>query len=166
MAKTRSDGKRFTKGERDKYPRLKEIGGFNAQYVRVLHALEIAESEGGTLEEKEYQLITFFLHCWHLKDHIKNDGTKTDEQRKGMVDAAEACPELQICQALADGLKHFLDFPRAKMAGNTSVTVVVGSHIQYLPRVELANGTRKDAIDIARDGVKAWQRIKELWPAE
>ena len=141
------------------YPRLKQIVGFKAQYKRMLHALKLAESEGGTLEEKGYQFIIFFLHCWHLKDHIKQDDDIPSEQRDRIIDAAQKCPVLQICQALANGLKHFVEKPEAKMAGNTSVTVVVGSHIQYIPRVELGNGTRKDAIDIAINCVGAWQRI-------
>jgi len=72
----------------------------------MLYALEIAEGEKGTLEEKEYEFITFFMHCWHLKDHIKNDDAFPSGQRDKVVKAAHECPELKICQALANGLKH------------------------------------------------------------
>jgi hypothetical protein len=145
--------------EQERRPRYKQVFGFKAQYKRILYALEIAQRPEGNLEQKEYEFITFFMHCWHLKDHIKHDDAFSNDKRDRIVKAAENCPDLKICQALANGLKHYVDKTEAQMIGNASVTVVVGSHIENIPRVELADGTRKDAIDIAKSCVKAWEII-------
>jgi len=68
-------------------------------------------------------------------------------------------PGTENMSGFSERVETFVTKPDAQMVGNTSVKVVVGSHIQYIPRVELADGTRKDAVDIARNSVKAWQHI-------
>lgn len=133
--------------------------GLNAQYKRMIHALKIAEVEGENLEEKEYELVTFFLHCWHLKDHVKNDDTIPKEIRDKIVKLAQSDNNLKSCQELANGLKHFSLKKDPKMMGNTSVVIRVGSNIAYFPMVTYDDGLQINAIDLAKDSVKTWDNI-------
>lgn len=144
---------------KDNSRRLRQIVGLNAQYKRMIHALKIAEVEGENLEEKEYELVTFFLHCWHLKDHVKNDDTIPKEIRDKIVKLAQSDNNLKSCQELANGLKHFSLKKDPKMMGNTSVVIRVGSNIAYFPMVTYDDGLQINAIDLAKDSVKTWDNI-------
>ena len=139
-------------------PRYKEIYGYRAQYARMLRSLKLAKTQSDQLVEKEYQLITFFLHCWHLKDHIRNDNSLPEDVRIKIVERAHSSPELQICRDLANGLKHF-SRKSAEIVGNVSVTVYVGRGAAYYPMVTYENGAQERAVDVAIAAAKAWETI-------
>jgi hypothetical protein len=57
---------------------------------------------GGTIEA-EYDMVSFFLHCFHLKDWLKNDPHGPDADVEAWVANSEP---LRVCADFANNAKH------------------------------------------------------------
>lgn len=143
----------------DNQLRLKKVLGFKAQYERMLYALKIAEKDSDNLEQKEYELITFFQHCWNLRDHIRKDNEISEPIKQKVRKMFDNDPDLIICTKLANGTKHFQIGKNPDMVGNASVNIIVGGNVQYLPLVTYEDGRQINAIDVARKSAQAWENI-------
>lgn len=135
--------------------------GCSAQYGRAMRYLKVAEEPSADKQSKEDDLITFFLHCWHLKDHIKNDESISREIGKRAVKKAHEDGALKVCQDVANGMKHFTS-KDSNMDGRSDIIAVVGgegSVIVVHPKITLEDGSERRAIDVAREAMESWTSI-------
>jgi hypothetical protein len=51
--------------------------------------------------------ISFFMHCYHIKDWVKQLYCSTKEERQEVEDFIDANEELKVCADLCNGSKHF-----------------------------------------------------------
>lgn len=136
--------------------------GYRAQYRRMVASLAVAQREHGNTPQKEDELITFFMHCWHLKDHLRNDPTVERSVRKRLCDAAHKAPALQYARQIANGTKHCEFKYSVAMKGAHDLTVgPLGSAPQArtYPLVSMPNGRSSRAIDLAERAAKQWKAI-------
>ena len=103
--------------------------------------------------------INFFQNAWHLKDWLKNDPT-TSAQVRDIEQHVNATPALKLVADVANGSKHLS--LRTARTGDTSTNMnhmsFGGDPTQGLTgsiHVE-SGGTTFDAIQVARDGIAAW----------
>lgn len=103
-----------------------------------------------------------FVHCYHLKDWIKND--PENNILKGNVEScSHSSLSLKICGDICNGLKHLrLDKPKsgngAKIQGS-DISLTLGGgppkiSVKYIIEVE---GEKYDAFTIASEAVTKWQ---------
>lgn len=136
--------------------------GYKAHYRRMMEALVLAQREHGDKQKKEDELITFFMHCWHLKDHLKNDPSVNLALRTRLVQAVHSAPSLRIAQKIANGTKHYDLKYSVAMRGAHDLTVgPLGGAPQAktYPRVSLPGGKSERAIVLAERAAKQWLAI-------
>jgi hypothetical protein len=77
---------------------------YREQLDRVRRFLERLEP----IEQTNFQdmMWSFFQHCWHLKDWVRHDAGLSPDQKKIIVAAAHASPNLRICRDLCNRTKH------------------------------------------------------------
>jgi len=86
---------------------------WESQFERLKRALRKVKRAEGDSTTRLDDLFSFFQHCWHLKDWIKNDDTLQRATRKAVVKDVEATDRLLYCADLANGSKHLhLNRPR------------------------------------------------------
>jgi hypothetical protein len=147
----------------NKIVQLRPLYGYKAQYRRMLAYLAIAERDHGDTTQKEDELITFFLHCWHLKDHVKKDADaiKLKSVRDRIYDAAHASKVLEHVQKIANCSKHYSFYDTA-MEGGHDLDVQLGDeHAQgkTFPLVKLPNGSSVRGIVLAKHAATEWEWI-------
>jgi hypothetical protein len=111
---------------------------------------------------------TFFVHCFHVFDHIKNDPNYT-KSNKSKLSEALSKPEMQLCSDICNGTKHLV----------RNVAPASGAQPQFTKKVYYANisqglgGGEKatggltvyvqhgadmlDAFDVATNALKVWE---------
>lgn len=126
-------------------------------------------------EEYHSQLVfqdimwSFFQHCWHLKDWVKNDRILvTDAQRAG-VHAAVHAPgsPLLVCRDLCNGTKHLTLADPSSGTGarhhHMSTTVFLGSNrpVEIDCLIDDGSGTGKliSGLQLAGECVALWEHI-------
>jgi|HubBroStandDraft_1064217.scaffolds.fasta_scaffold354682_1 hypothetical protein len=86
--------------------------GYRHQLDRARRFLERVLSDYEGLEdinEIEFQdmMWSFFQHCWHIKDWLRNDPLASEAQKQVAIDMAHpAGGALLICRDLCNGTKH------------------------------------------------------------
>ena len=136
--------------------------GYKAQYRRMMDALAAAQREHGDTQKKEDELITFFMHCWHLKDHLRNDPTVSQALRVRLTQAVHSAPSLRIAQKIANGTKHYNLGYSVSMRGAHDLTIgPLGGAPQAktYPGVSLPGGTSERAIVLAERAARQWAAI-------
>lgn len=136
--------------------------GYKAQYRRMMDAFAVAQHEHGDTRKKEDELITFFMHCWHLKDHLRNDPTVDRLLRDRLCKSAHSAPILRVTQKIANGTKHYSLKYSTAMKGAHDLTVgPLGAvpQAKTYPRVSLPQGRSEQAIVLAERAVKQWKAI-------
>jgi hypothetical protein len=124
--------------------------------------LAVAQCEHGNTRQKEDELITFFMHCWHLMDHLKNDPTLEGALRKRLCDVAYKAPALQYARKIANGTKHCEFKYSVAMKGAHDLTVgPLGSAPQArtYPLVSMPKNRSMRAINLAERAAKQWKAI-------
>lgn len=104
--------------------------GWKPQWERTLRYFAIAEAPGGDIERKQDEWLTFFLHCWHLSDHIRNDPALSESAHEACKNAArQRGSALAVCHDLAIAAKHFATFQPtdAQMQGHRAEKIVFSS---------------------------------------
>lgn len=111
------------------------------QWKRVLRFLERVDGAEAKEDQEGHtdDLLTFFMHCWHLKDWIKSDDNVSQSVRDSIrndIDNSDngkrKYPNLMICADVANRAKH-LKFdlkhkPRVDAAiTNQSVEIPLGT---------------------------------------
>jgi len=144
------------------------MGEFLKQFERVKRYLRRIENQDRDSTEYDDDLWSFFLHCYHLKDWIKNDTEVAVEIRQTVEDFVNKNEALRICADLANRSKHLrLDRVRddAKItsrsvtiypptAGSDSVGTSTCEHT-----ITFRDGKKRIALDVAREAVEAWERF-------
>lgn len=136
--------------------------GYRAQYRRMMAYLAVAQQEHGNTTQKEDELITFFMHCWHLKDHLKHDPTVERSLRDRLCKRAHAAPILRATQKIANGTKHYtLKYSVAMMSAHDLTVGPLGVRPQAktYPLVSLPKGQPVRASDVAEMAVMQWKAI-------
>jgi hypothetical protein len=122
--------------------------------------------KGADKTAKEDDFVTFFMHCWHIKNHVDKDPTLHDDVRERLVLAAHASPQLNVCQQIANGMKHFTKYP-AEMKGHNDLTVLLQTGTSAVhPLITLENSDQKRAANVAREALAGWKSARDIaWPA-
>jgi hypothetical protein len=125
-------------------------------------------------------LWSFFQHCWHFKDWIKNDKTIPITVRKRVEKDIRKCRYLRICGDLANRSKHLRltkrrngkEVPRkgAKMVRRILVGIAEvyptgdseGS-VAYDDTVIRVTGSEIGAVELARKAIGQWDRLLKQW---
>jgi hypothetical protein len=85
--------------------------GFRPQWRRVQRYYDIASQSSANIEQKQDEWLTFFLHCWALRDHIINDHDIPPADRRACGRAAgRKGSALQTVHDLAIAAKHFTTY--------------------------------------------------------
>jgi hypothetical protein len=108
-------------------------------------------------------VFSFFIHCYHLKDWIKND-PKSGIDHSKVEKFVHSNESLKICGDLTNGVKHLtIDQPKVGQGA-----VVKGSHLQLTIGEEIklqvkydieANGKLHDAFTLAKEAMKLWEEF-------
>ena len=80
----------------------------------------------------EDDVISFFMHCWHLKDFIQNDSLCDDTLKNKTEKFCSKSESLQICRDLCHRSKHFKinDIKREAEFTKKNITIYAsGVHI-------------------------------------
>ena len=114
-------------------------------------------------------IVSFFIHCYHVKDWIKNDPeVPKDVQQKVEGYVNNTCT-LKLCADICNGAKHFsLDRTRTgsqpkfvgsdhKMQINEGGNCAPGSYSLKL-RIE-HNGETLDAFKLATRAMESWKKF-------
>lgn len=116
----------------------------------------------------EDDLWSFFQHCWHLKDWVKNDPLV----KKSMCDSVEStvatCEAIMKVADLANQSKHLvLNRPARRGARHcgTDVSIHIGSPVgcEYVYRITDGNGLEIPALDLGKDAIKEWETLLRAW---
>jgi hypothetical protein len=102
------------------------------------------------------------MHCWHLKDHVKNDLTLKRSLRDRLCAIAHSAPVLRHAQKIANGSKHCSFIYATAMKGAHDLEVgPLGDNptAKTYPLVSLPKGRAIRAIDLAEKAANQWTRI-------
>jgi hypothetical protein len=160
------------------------LGGFHEQLARVERFLSRVRDHDRDPSEYDDDLWSFFQHCFHLKDWIKNDPQVPIAIRRSLEHAFATFQSLNICADLANRTKHRV-LTRHVRVGATptsrNVTIAVEGPLQVQARlggmppenapddlairatvshiVVLDDGTEHVAQDIAEQAVQDWNTL-------
>lgn len=76
------------------------------RFVERVTAPRVNEDWERFIADYQDDVFSFFQHCWHLKDWIRNDPELSGEQKKRIIEAAEHSKVLAIANDMANGTKH------------------------------------------------------------
>jgi hypothetical protein len=124
---------------------------------------------GITGDHCEDEFYSFFMHCYHLKDWLKNDASFRKASQVESYISATPC--LTLCADLCNSIKHLvLDRqPRSGTApglGDRSIGVHDGGpldNVVFYKFIIQHNGP-KDAYAVATECVKAWEAFLQPAP--
>lgn len=76
---------------------------------RLRYAYEGIQDSSGmfSIENPKDDCISFFMHCYHIKDWIQHLYCKTLEEKQSVEDFINDNDELKICADLSNGSKHY-----------------------------------------------------------
>jgi len=60
-----------------------------------------------SIENPKDDCISFFMHCYHIKDWVQSLYCHTKEEKQSVEDFINDHSELKICADLCNGSKHF-----------------------------------------------------------
>lgn len=116
---------------------------------------------GGDWETVDDLLWTFFQHCWHVKDWLKNDLSIDVEVRTATVSAVHRDQRLLLVADLANGAKHFLEKGRNTGARDCAIQLVQlpGGGEAFVPLIRLDDGHELPATAIAKNAMAGWREL-------
>ena len=145
---------------REQYDRTRR---FYSRFAKIADSGRVHDRDSDNYRD---DVLTFFIHCYHLKDWLKNDPSS------GVTGSdAEACVNsslyLRLCGDLANGTKHMEH--RGRAASDTAmgarfeveVNDTMGGAIPKPTRISvqyevMSSGARHDAFDVATRAMEAW----------
>lgn len=130
------------------------------QFARIRRYLDRMERKGTT--DADYDdMLSFFVHAWHLIEWTKNDPTIG-----GSVNVwkhATASASIRHCGDIANGTKHVkLTRPYARPTPKVTredVGIWVGHGAEKSYEFTLSDGSKQDALLLARQIVSDWQAL-------
>lgn len=136
------------------------------QWERLNRALKrIENNRNRKMEEYEDDAWFFFLHCWHLKDWIKNDDAIDRKHRHSVETDVHEIYELVICADLANRSKHLKLTTKRVDADVTSRSITIHAappgerYGEYKFKITCDNNKEFDVIEIARASVRKWSEL-------
>lgn len=152
------------------------IESYIQQYERVKRFLKRLENQNRDQQDYIDDLWSFYQHCFHLKDWIKNDPQISPDISSKIEKEINTPQTLRIIADLANRSKHFrLDKKREnanmKGVGVTIEVPVLGINLEtkktksepgksvYHITIETARGRTFDGLQLAKNAVKEWDRI-------
>jgi hypothetical protein len=103
-------------------------------------------------------LVSFFHHCWHIKDWLHNDPAATIDQKANCIDLAHASDVLDVCQDLCNRTKLLGARPGATL-DHTKVTLDSDRIVDIDGVIKLVDGSLMSAKQLARHCIAEWERI-------
>ncbi len=146
--------------------------GYRDQLDRARRYLDrvLADYEGlEDINEVEFQdmMWSFFQHCWHVKDWLRNDPLASNSQKRAAIDLAERSGgPLLICRDLCNGTKHLKLTDPSSGAGAAHLYVDMNI-VPERGRFEIdciiddGHGTQISGKRLAVDCIAEWERILE-----
>lgn len=121
---------------------------------------------GSHASEVEFQdmMWSFFQHCWHLKDWVKNDPLASPAQKTSVIKQAHNATCLRVCRDLCNGTKH-LGLDRKPSSGtgashdHLNITITPGQPWDVDCMIDDGHGKTTSGKQLARDCVAEWERI-------
>lgn len=118
------------------------------------------------MNDVEFQddMWSFFQHCWHIKDWVKNDPQVWPAQVKAVSDMAHGSATLKICQDLCNGTKHLeLKSPKSGVgASHKRVDIYIGpgeGRFELDCMIDDGLGNPVSGKQLARDCIAEWEGI-------
>ncbi|MDP3939612.1 MAG: hypothetical protein Q8R92_15945 [Deltaproteobacteria bacterium] len=115
----------------------------------------------------EDDLWSFFIHCWHVRDWIREDDSLSLGVRQGILAAANASHPLCVCADIANGRKHArltrhragveLDEMRLTPTTPNVEELVFECFLSWGP----GEGESISSLDAAIQALRAWKEILE-----
>lgn len=134
-------------------------------WLQVQHQLKTLQAmyagQAGTAGSQQVQSTVneFFINCYSLKDHIKNDPAVPPAVTAKVVEAfVHSTPALQLAGDIANTAKHHTLWSGRKAAisgwhaGPGGVTVEITA-------TDATGSTTQDALVLAHDALAAWQQF-------
>jgi hypothetical protein len=122
-----------------------------------------------TIEDPRDDCISFFMHCYHIKDWVQHLCCHTKEQKQAVEDFINQHEELKICADICNGSKHYKlrSIGRYRSGEPQSVEVVQHEPITYLTGsgglevhkcqfAEESEGASHDALRLAEKCMELW----------
>ena len=137
--------------------------------TRLYYAYEGIQEPSATfsIEKPQDDCITFFMHCYHIKDWIKAIHCNSKKEKQAVEDYINANDELRICAHICNGAKHYEI--RGKFRSGNAREVKVTKHTPKTHRF----GTGKLEVhkcqfsivskDSVIDSLELAERCMELW---
>jgi hypothetical protein len=103
----------------------------------------------------------FFQNCWHLKDWLLNDLLISDATKQKIEKAVHAAECMKICHDLTNGTKHYVltDPIVGARHSHTNVRITPERQSDMDCIIELPDGSRISARDVAKKCMTEWERI-------
>jgi hypothetical protein len=143
------------------------------QFDRMVRALKKVEEGNPDHTAETDDFFSFFQHCWHLKDWIKNDDSLPSGVRKSIVQEAEQTESLQFCADLANGSKHLKLTNARKGASLFHIDAIqavsssgeIQSRVENIYAVSSKSGPPppENAIEFAEMAVADWIRLHQKY---
>jgi hypothetical protein len=138
------------------------------QLERVRRFFARLSNENRDAVEYDDDLWSFFQHCWHFKDWLKNDPTVPTQITGRVEDYAKGKLAIMICADLANRSKHAVLKNIRKDAEITSrdTTVFIGGTKESPGTfsvsehtITLNDGSTHQARDVARQAIRDWEEL-------
>ena len=113
-------------------------------------------------------IYTFFMHCYHLKDYLKNDPEYTKHTNSEIESYISSTRSLSLCADICNGLKHLkLTNPRSgnvlELGAHTMSMNLLGyifgddNELKTTVSASFKHGNNElDAFTIAKESIEAW----------
>jgi hypothetical protein len=117
-------------------------------------------------------VYSFFIHCYHIKDWLKNDSDYNKHSNKEIETYINQTQALAICADICNGLKHLkLESSRSGSAPRISNKDVFLDFIKLdddnallLQKISVTiehDGKQINAFDISTQAIQAWTKFLE-----
>jgi hypothetical protein len=111
--------------------------------------------------------ISFFMHCYHVKDWIKEIYCTSKEEKQALEDYINGNPELGICADICNGSKHYQlrsefrsgQAQEVKATGHKALTYLTGTGGLEVHRCRFSVVSEDGVID----ALELAEKCMELW---
>jgi len=153
------------------------IQSYRQQYDRMKRFLERIKSQNRDQLAYIDDVWSFYMHCYHLKDWIRNDPQIKSGVGKKIEDKINESDALRKVADLANRVKHFHLKPKMIRGNNANVasigvtmtppnltleseeTDLASCTVKYRVIIKTDRGDKIDGLQLAKDAVKEWDEI-------
>lgn len=148
-----------------------EQTGRAERYYRRFERLYMGVEDAADVAHFMDDVYTFFLHCYHIKDWLKNDPDFTAHSASEIENYVSTTPCLAMVADICNAAKH-LRLTKHRSPGHAQITgrrLTVSLHdslngsalpTTYSVSVEVSDaGTEHDAFHLATQAMAAWRSL-------